>query len=218
MKETFYFRHDYNARNDERILELRSRFGYEGYGVYWALVESLAESSDGYLSRGAIGGLSVGLGLDKKLLESVLVFCVEIGLFYEEKGRFFSSRIVAHKQERKLFSESGKKGALAKWANRSQPDGGATTRANGPLDGKERKGEERRSTGLDQKILTELGRYESVGNPEAYLRSLTAKAGEEAVAKAWSEWRRGNGIESPADFYARCLHWKKALRRDAGSG
>ena len=31
MKNSFYFLHDCNARNDEKILELRSKFKNEGY-------------------------------------------------------------------------------------------------------------------------------------------------------------------------------------------
>ena len=30
MIENFYFRHDYNARNDEKLLMLRAEFGAEG--------------------------------------------------------------------------------------------------------------------------------------------------------------------------------------------
>ena len=55
-KETFYFQHDYSARNDERILELRAEFGWEGYGIYWAILESIAENTNGGINRVAIGG------------------------------------------------------------------------------------------------------------------------------------------------------------------
>ncbi|CAB5217805.1 Domain of unknown function DUF4373 [uncultured Caudovirales phage] len=40
-KETFYFSHDYNARNDEKIRKLLFKHGFEGYGIYWALIENL---------------------------------------------------------------------------------------------------------------------------------------------------------------------------------
>ena len=42
-KDTFWFKHDYNARNDEKILELRSIHGAEAYGVYWMIVETMAD-------------------------------------------------------------------------------------------------------------------------------------------------------------------------------
>ena len=40
MKKT-YFNHDSAARNDYRIIKLRATLGYEGYGVFWAVLELL---------------------------------------------------------------------------------------------------------------------------------------------------------------------------------
>ena len=40
-KDTFYFSHDYNARNDEKIKMLIRKHGMIGYGVFWAIVEDL---------------------------------------------------------------------------------------------------------------------------------------------------------------------------------
>ncbi len=40
-----YFRHFFNARNDEKILFLMDEFGKEGYFYYFALVELCAEQS-----------------------------------------------------------------------------------------------------------------------------------------------------------------------------
>lgn len=101
MKETFYFRHDYNARNDSKILELRAEFGYEGYGVYWAVIETLAEGSDGMLNGRAIARLSVGLGVPKEKLQAVLDACLRSGLLKQDAGGNLSSdRSNEHKKER----------------------------------------------------------------------------------------------------------------------
>ena len=40
MKKT-YFNHDSNARNDIRVIKLRSKLGYEGYGIFWGILELL---------------------------------------------------------------------------------------------------------------------------------------------------------------------------------
>jgi len=50
IKKTFYFGHDYNARNDEKIIKLISKEGWEGYGIYWAIIEKLYEAG-GYLDE-----------------------------------------------------------------------------------------------------------------------------------------------------------------------
>lgn len=44
IKKTFYFGHDYNARSDEKIIKLISKEGWEGYGIYWAIIEKLYEA------------------------------------------------------------------------------------------------------------------------------------------------------------------------------
>jgi hypothetical protein len=48
-KNTSYFSHDSNARNDEKILALRMRLGVEGYGIYFMILERLRDESD-YIS------------------------------------------------------------------------------------------------------------------------------------------------------------------------
>ena len=45
-KETFYFSHDYNARNDIKIKKLIVKHGYEGYGLYWAIIEDLYQNEN----------------------------------------------------------------------------------------------------------------------------------------------------------------------------
>ena len=37
MKDTFYFKHDNNARHDTKLVKLRMKDGWEGYGMFWAV-------------------------------------------------------------------------------------------------------------------------------------------------------------------------------------
>lgn len=50
-----------------------------------------------------------------------------------------------------------------------------------------------------------------VENPEGYLASLQKKAGPSAIERAWKDAKRGNGIESPAQFWSRCLLYQQRL-------
>ena len=45
-KDAYYFSHDSNARNDIKIKAMIAKYGYEGYGMYWAIVEMLRETKD----------------------------------------------------------------------------------------------------------------------------------------------------------------------------
>lgn len=133
-KDTYYFSHDFNARNDEKILELRSNFGAEGYGIFWMIVETMAENENGGINGVLIGGLSHGYGVSKSLLKEILDCCVRVGLFYEKDGFYLSNRLLAYKEFRKVQSEYGKVGAEKRW--------GGHRGANGSANAKERKGKE----------------------------------------------------------------------------
>lgn len=121
-KDTFYFSHDYNARNDEKILELRSAYGAEGYGIFWMVVEAMAEGSSGGLKASLAGGLALGFGIPKHRLLEIMSYCMEIGLFFEKDGSYYSQRLLSHKQFRNSLSKWGKKGAEKKKAALSPPD------------------------------------------------------------------------------------------------
>jgi len=129
-KETFYFQHDYNARNDDKILQLREKFGAEGYGIFWMIIETMAENENGGAKASLIGGLSLGYGVAKDLLFDIFRYCVEIELFYEENGCYYSKRLLTHKEFRKSLSENGAAGAAKRWRGHSPPNA------------KERKGKE----------------------------------------------------------------------------
>ena len=136
-KETFYFQHDYNARNDDKMLELRATYGAEGYGVFWMIVETMAENENGGAKAGLIGGLSLGYGVAKEWLTGFFKYCVDIGLFYEEEGCYYSRRLLTHKQFRKVLSENGAAGAAKRWRGYSHPNA------------KERKGKENKAVSIE---------------------------------------------------------------------
>ena len=156
-RECFYFTHDYGARNDPKILELRAEYGLEGLGLYWCIVETLAEARDGYINPKLLGGLSVGFGLTKAKLQEYIDFMIEVELLCEDEFGYYSERMTKHKKIRRIYSEAGKKGAEKRWGDRE---------ANGEAIGglkigysqsiaKERKGKERKGKGyIDTDVST----------------------------------------------------------------
>jgi len=139
-KDTYYFSHDYNARNDEKILELRVKYGAEGYGLFWMLVETMAENENGGAKASLIGGLSLGYGVAKEKLLEFIDYCIDIELFYKEEGFIFSRRMKKHKDFRLKLSEKGKEGAEKRWKN-SPPigEGNAKEKKGKEIKGKENK-------------------------------------------------------------------------------
>lgn len=129
-KQTYYFSHDGNARNDDRIIAVRLNHGMEGYGIYFAILERLLESSD-FMSVKDYNiiafDLRVSAALVKKIVEDYNLFS------FTEDGKYFYSesfnrRMIPLEELRMKRSEAGKKGNSKRWnkqddiAMRSQSD------------------------------------------------------------------------------------------------
>ncbi len=99
-KDAYYFPHDSNARNDEKILFLRSKFGLQGYGMYWVLIELMHESQSSWLSSALVEGIAHQYGMNKEQIEAFLEVCFEIDLFVQEDGKYTSIRVLRNKDVR----------------------------------------------------------------------------------------------------------------------
>ncbi|MFZ4103755.1 MAG: Lin1244/Lin1753 domain-containing protein [Sediminibacterium sp.] len=130
---TYYFSHDYNAANDTKILFLRHQLGMEGYGIYWYLIEQLANAG-GKLPLELIPVLAMQMHCTDVKVNGVLM---NFDLFTIESGEFWSHRLQEHLELRLKLSQSGKSGANNRWKN-----GGAIGGAIGEGNAKERKGKE----------------------------------------------------------------------------
>jgi len=130
---TYYFSHDYNASNDTKILFLRHQLGMEGYGIYWYLIEQLANAG-GKLPLELIPVLAMQMHCTDVKVNGVLM---NFDLFTIESGEFWSHRLQDHLDLRLKLSQSGKAGANNRWKN-----GVAIGGAIGEGNAKERKGKE----------------------------------------------------------------------------
>jgi hypothetical protein len=123
-KEAYYFSHDANARQDEKILMLRADHGWHGYGIYWALVEMMFENADTALHHNKIKGISVSYNIDITLLESVINTCITEELFISDGVKFWSETLRRRKDRfqdlKEKKSAAGKKGMAKRWANKQE--------------------------------------------------------------------------------------------------
>lgn len=76
-KDAYFFSHDCNARNDPKILALRSVYGAEGYGVYFMLVEILREQPEYRLSVNKYiwNTLAMQMQVEASRLEQIITDC-----------------------------------------------------------------------------------------------------------------------------------------------
>ena len=88
-----YFPHDSNARNSEKMVELRMQHGAAGYGVYFMLIERLREASD-YSCVVNYNSIAFDLRVSAELIKSVLRDFRLFAFFQTDEGeRFYSESL-----------------------------------------------------------------------------------------------------------------------------
>jgi len=161
-KNTYYFQHDYNARNDPDIISLRAEYGWEGYGIYWLLVEMMYESADSCIYNKAIAGLSKCYNIDITLLSKCIETAIEVGLFGSDGNKFWSDRVLENKQYidglRTKRSEAGKQGMASRWGSKSEAKNEEVitplyNKITNDNKGKEKKGKESKGNEIKRKDI-----------------------------------------------------------------
>jgi hypothetical protein len=123
----WYFRHDYKARNDVKIIELEIEFGHHvGYSLWFRLLETMGESG-GKLSKAKLKLYAHMIGIDFEELDKFVKFCVGIGLLQEEDGFVFNLRFSTEYEKIKATSEKNSINAKERW---SLSGGNANAEAN----------------------------------------------------------------------------------------
>lgn len=118
MNKSYYFSHDYNSANDVKILFLRQQLGMEGYGIYWFLVENLAQAG-GILPMNITPVLAMQMQTNEVKVKAVIE---EFNLFTITENGFFSTRLNEHLKIRLSMQEKGKLNAEKRWKN-GNPNG-----------------------------------------------------------------------------------------------
>jgi hypothetical protein len=112
-KDTYYFSHDYNARNDRKMVKLRLKLKMEGIGIYWVLVEMLYEEG-GQICFDEIPVIADELKIKKGLIDQVVT---GFDLF-ENDGKCFWSNSVKRRLDKRLEkSEKAKESIRIRWQN-----------------------------------------------------------------------------------------------------
>lgn len=115
MKDTFYFQHDYNARNDPKLQEVLIEHGAMGLGVFWCIIEQLYEQG-GQLSLRSCKSIAFALHVDYNVVESIVQ---DFDLFKTDGTSFWSNSVIARLDRRKEVSERRRKAAESRWKSRA---------------------------------------------------------------------------------------------------
>ncbi len=190
-KETFYFSHDYNSRNDVKIKKLLSKHGLLGYGIFWAIIEELYNNTN--VLPLDYDTISYDLRIDKSVLISVIN---DYDLFVFDGNTFGSLSVERRLKERDERSHKARQSVLKRW-NKAKEDTNVLPPNNEPNTIKEIKGNE-----IKGKEIPDFNSFLS------YAIKQKPNVDAEAVKfkyESWIEnnWKDGYGTE--------IINWKNKL-------
>jgi len=107
-----YFLHDSNARNDESITMIRIKFGYEGIGLFFSILEILASQEKPVNETVLKSQLNI-----KKRLEKQLCFMYKIGVLSLRNGDVFSENLLNFSEKYKIKKEKTRK-KVSEWRDK----------------------------------------------------------------------------------------------------
>ena len=128
-KESFYFSHDCGASRDLKMIKLRRKFGWEGAGIFWAVIEALRETSNYEISLEDADDLLFEFGIKREIFD----YLFKCGLLTKDGDVFYSAslkRRMELKEVRiKTNRENGQKGGRPKKEENRDCDNNATNNA-----------------------------------------------------------------------------------------
>jgi len=119
MKDSYYFQHDSNARNDPKIKALIKKYGMEGYGRFWVIIEMMRESSNYKLDdRPYIwNALAEYMHVSVEDVKGFLKDCVnEFDLLIQEDGFIYSQSLLTRMNKLDEIRAKRKYAAECRWS------------------------------------------------------------------------------------------------------
>lgn len=121
MKKTYYFQHDYNARNDPKLQAVMIKYGLAGIGAFWCIVEMLYEQ-DGTLPITSIPSIAFILHADEEMLKNIVC---KMDLFECNKKIFWSRSVRKRLGLINEISDIRRKAAEKRWKSSKKSDANA---------------------------------------------------------------------------------------------
>lgn len=113
-----YFKHDRSARSDLKMQKIISKYGSDGYGLFWIITE-IMYSDGGYVQRDedtmCIIKHQANTSID---IDKFIDYCICIELFHLNNIGIYNKRISNElsdeKKLKEIFSEAGRKSVEVK--------------------------------------------------------------------------------------------------------
>ncbi len=108
-----YFSHDYHARSDPKMIKLRMKYGFEGVGLYWSIIEILYEA-EGRVLRTECERIAYELQIGIERITAI----IDTDLFQKDELYFWSDSVLKRLNIREEKSEKARESAYKRWENK----------------------------------------------------------------------------------------------------
>ena len=111
MKGAQFFSHDYNSRNDPKLVKLFMKSGMQGLGVFWCIIEMIYEQG-GKLMLSECERIAFELRVDKDVILSIIN---DYDLFEKDEVSFWSESALKRIDIRNDKSKKASESANTRW-------------------------------------------------------------------------------------------------------
>ena len=105
-----YFSHDYDAREDEKIIDLMAELNWAGYGQYWGIIELLYKNNG--KMRTQYERIAFALNSHPDSIKTIIE---NFDLFKINNGFFYSVSVNKRLKKRKDKSDKARDNAYKRW-------------------------------------------------------------------------------------------------------
>lgn len=129
--KAIYFSHDTNASNDPKIINLRVYCGWEGVGIYWAIIEALHKEINGELSKELISSLILDFYYqEEEKAKKLEKYLYATALLIDCNGNTTSKRVKENLNEINKKSITARDNANKRWLKTPENTNENTNNAN----------------------------------------------------------------------------------------
>ena len=151
-KEAYYFSHDSNASRDPKVLKLRAAYGWEGYGIFWAIIETLREQEEYRWKASDKHLLSFCFSNGEDKVNQVIDMCLDVGLLVIDDEDFIHSESLTKRMKMKE-EIAEKRRAAGRKGGSSKTQANAKQKASKESKKKVNEKEKKRERHLDHVLL-----------------------------------------------------------------
>ena len=215
MKESFYFPHDFNARNDPKLQQVLMEHGVAGIGIYWCLVEQIYEQN-GILPLSSCKSIAFALHVECNVLESIVN---DFDLFQSDGVNFWSESINRRLDKRVEIAEKRKKAAVISWQSRRSMQMQSKSDANAmvcnAIKEKKRKENESINNNINRKGQDENAKRfapPTIEDVQSYIQEKGYSVDAESFVAFYTSKNWYVGKNKMKDWHAALVTWQKRER------